>query len=717
MSLSPISTSEALPALSEDSLRILVDASAALLAVSDVNSMLGRVLQCARQLIGADACGVWRSTDGGYNWRMLASAGLFDCKGGSILKVPDPALIPEVAPLEDVRALAVLADRVGWYDSEGICSLICVTLRIGNALAASVTFYYRTRRAFTQEEIQYARLLANLSASTLYMSELKEAQQRERTSLKFLAKGSAILSSSLDYQKTLNTVARLAVPFLADWCTVSMYQDSNLIAIAIAHVDPERERMLGQVPREYAERLHDAGGTGAVLATGKSLLRESLPEEELAAAANTPEHLAWIKALGIVSAIVVPIKIRDRVIGVMHFISDRSRRRFREDDLRLAEDLAARASTAIENAQLFRELGMSESRYRSLIEATSSLAWSSDPTGKFVEPQPAWSAYCGQTWEESQGYGWANALHPEDQERLVGEILQGAENILPHVFRGRMWHAASNSYRHCMVRAVPMKNQAGVVEEWVGVLADVHDQFLAEEKLRRTEQLATAGRLAATVAHEINNPLESVTNLVYLAQRSQSLDHSARAYLDTASDELQRVAQIVRQTLGFYRESSAPKDADIGEIAAEVLALYRRNFMAKEVRIVSEIEARVIACVVPGEIRQVVANLITNAIDASSPRGEIHVEVKRHEGDVMIRVSDQGTGITQENLSHLFEAFFTTKKDLGTGLGLWVSRGLIEKHNGTLRFETRTGEHDHGTAFTILLPLDCHANELGISRG
>jgi PAS domain S-box-containing protein len=698
---------EADPALNASAVRALVNASAALLASADVNAMLGHVLECARELIGADACGVWRSNDGGLNWHMLASAGLIDRRGGSELQVPDPSLIPAIAPIEDVRSFPVLADRVQWYDSEGIRSLICVTMRIGDALAASVTFYYRSRRSFTDCEIQYARVLANLSASTLYMTELKEAQQRERTSLQFLAEASAVLASSLNYEETLNTVARLAVPFMADWCTVSMYEQGKLIAIAVAHVDPERQRMLGQVPQDYNERLHDADGTGAVLAAGKPLLYPSLPEEALVGAANNEEHLAWIRSLGMVSVIVVPLKSRDRVIGVMHFISDRSGRHFKEDDLRLAEDLAARASTAIENAQLFRELGLSESRYRSLIEATSSLAWSSDATGRFVEQQPAWSAYCGQTWEELRDYGWAQALHPDDRERLVQEILGGAEDVAPHVFRGRMWHASSKAYRHCMVRAVPMKNEAGIVQEWVGVILDIHDQIRAEEKLRRTEQLATAGRLAATVAHEINNPLEAVTNLVYLAQQCQALDSATRDYLNTASDELQRAAQIVRQTLGFYRENSAPKNADIGEIVSEVLSLYRRNFMAKEIRLISEIQPGAIACVVPGEIRQVVANLITNAIDASSTHGEICVEVKTRVDSIRVQVSDHGIGISEENLPHLFEAFFTTKKDLGTGLGLWVSKGLIEKHNGTLTVETSTSESNHGTTFTILLPLEC----------
>ena len=702
--MSRTTAAEVAPELNERALRVLVEASAALVAASDVNTLLNPVLESAKALIGADACGVWRSFDGGYHWRMLTCAGLSQCEDQE-LSVSDPALIPDVAAIEDVLVEAVLASRTGWYKSEGVRSLLCVALRTKDSLAATVSFYYREPHVFTESEIQYARVLANLSASTLYMSELKESQQRERTRLKFLAESSAILSSSLDYEKTLNTIVRLAVPYLADWCSVSMYEDGELTAIAVAHVDPEKEYMLSQAtPEQYNERLYDSGGTGSVLFSGKSLLHESISDEALAGAAKSEQHLNWIRSLGLVSAMVVPLKSRDGVMGAMRFISDVSKRRFSEDDLRLAEDLAARASTAIENARLFRELGLSESRYRSLIEASSSLAWSSDPTGKFVEPQPAWSAYTGQTWEELRDYGWAQALHPEDRERVVGEILAGAGDIAPHTFRGRMWRAATKSYRDCVVRAVPMKNAAGEVEEWVGVIVDIHDQILAEEKLRRTEQLATAGRLAATVAHEINNPLESVTNLVYLAQQSHALEPTTRGYLDTATAELKRVAQIVRQTLGFYRESTAPKDTDVGEIAAEVLSLYRRNFMAKEIRVASEIEPRCIACVVSGEIRQVIANLITNAVDASTPRSEIRVLVKKDEGTISIRVSDHGTGITEENLPHLFEPFFTTKKDVGTGLGLWVSRGLIEKHHGTLTLETSTGESDHGTTFTVTIP-------------
>ncbi len=688
----------------ERALRTLTEASSALLAGCDAVSAPRAILKFARELIAADGYAVWRHVDGDSRRRLLASQGLFSLSQETAFYIS-----PQTSGLivaEDVFAEPALAERAEWYRAEGIRSLLIVGLEVHEQLCGTIVFYYREPHAFLSEEIEYAKVLANLSASALYMTELQEAQQRERARLKFLAEASAMLASSLHYEETLNSIARLAVPHLADGCTVSMHEDGELVALAIAHADPEREKAVREFSQRFHYRIHDGSGSGTVLATGKSVLRPLVSDEYLAGTAQSEEHLAALRRLGLTSQILLPLKSRDRVIGVMRLFTDQSKRLLTEDDLCFAEDLAARASSAIENAELFRQLGLSESRYRSLIDATSSLAFTVDPAGNFVEPQPAWSAYCGQTWEEARGYGWANALHPDDRQRMVESVLWAVGELYPHVNRARLWHASSKTYRHCMVRAVPMKDDAGKVREWVGVIVDIHDQTLAEEKLRRTEQLATAGRLAATVAHEINNPLESITNLVYLAQQAPSLDATSRGYLDMAADEMQRVAQIVRQTLGFYRENSSPREADIGEIAAEVQQLYRRNLMAKGLKLVAEIEAGVKALVVPGEIRQVIANLVANSIDASEAGTRIEMTVRNFEGSVLIRVADQGSGISEESQSHLFEPFFTTKKDLGTGLGLWVSRGLIDKHHGTLTLETRTEEHDHGTIFTILLPPD-----------
>lgn len=687
-----------------DPLDVLIDASAELLVVSDVATASRRVLKFARELLDADGYSVWRLVDEGNRWRVLASEGLSGRPQDDFI-VDDDNRLSEMTVAEDVFSHPAFVQRRDFYRAEGISSLLCVALKIRDQLSTTISFYYRQPRRFSESECRYAMALGNLAASALYTSKLQESQQRERTRLKFLAEASAILASSLHYEETLQSIARLVVPYLADGCTVTMHEEGKMMEFAIAHVDPEKEEVARDFSLRFLQNLTDGCGTAEVLATGKPILLPYVSDEYLVSTAESEEYLAASRALELHSLLLLPIKVRDRVIGVMRLFTDKSKRRLEEDDLYFAEDLSARASAAIENAELYRERGLSESRYRSLVEATASLAFTADPEGNFAEPQPAWSAYCGQTWAEARGYGWAMALHPDDRQRLIEGVREAVVDVSgPHQNRGRVWHAASQEYRHCTVRAVPMKDAAGEVREWVGIITDVHDQVLAEEKLRRTEQLAAAGRLAATVAHEINNPLESVTNLIYLAEQSTGLGREAREYLEIASREMQRVAHIVRQTLGFYRENAAPRVADIGEIAEDVLELYQRNFSAKNLRTIAEIEPGIVACVVPGEIRQVIANLVANAIDASDIGALVHVSVQRRESNVAIRVADWGTGIAAENMTHLFEPFFTTKKDVGTGLGLWVSRDLVEKHHGTLSLETRTGRDDHGTAFTVLLP-------------
>lgn len=243
---------------------------------------------------------------------------------------------------------------------------------------------------------------------------------------------------------------------------------------------------------------------------------------------------------------------------------------------------------------------------------------------------------------------------------------------------------------------------------WVSncVWADVTDKKVAEATLLQSEKLASVGRMAATVAHEINNPLEVVTNCIYLAKTSPDLAPELKGYLEMAERELHRVAHIAKRTLGFYRENKHPAMVDIRALVDEVAELYDSKFARQN--IVLKIEhgeqcAELMANA--GEIRQVISNLITNAFDASLPNQTVRVRTSRvtwNDGSyARITVGDKGKGISATNLKHIFEPFFTTKEAVGNGLGLWVSRKIIEKHNGSIRVRSVEGS---GTVFSILLP-------------
>jgi signal transduction histidine kinase len=172
---------------------------------------------------------------------------------------------------------------------------------------------------------------------------------------------------------------------------------------------------------------------------------------------------------------------------------------------------------------------------------------------------------------------------------------------------------------------------------------------VAEEVLRRTERLATAGRLAATVAHEVNNPLESVTNLIFICQNEPGVSEGLRQYLKMADEELRRVAHIVRQTLGFYREDSAPQATDLSLLASDLIQFYRRRFQSRQVELISHLEPNVVITVVAGEIRQVMANLLANALDASSGGGVVSISVSKQGENARIEVKDSGHGISDDN--------------------------------------------------------------------
>jgi len=250
-------------------------------------------------------------------------------------------------------------------------------------------------------------------------------------------------------------------------------------------------------------------------------------------------------------------------------------------------------------------------------------------------------------------------------------------------------------------------------QQFASFLADLTHQKKSEEMLRRTEKLAVAGRLAASIAHEINNPLEAITNCLYLLSTTQ-LPVESRNYLELAQKELDRVTQITVQTLRFYRRSTRPSQMDIHELIGTVVALFESRLAALQIVVVRQFRANPLILAHDGEIRQIIVNLIGNAIDALPEGGRIVIRTTAaqdwrsgREG-IRLTVADDGTGMDGETHARLFEPFFSTKGITGAGLGLWVSREIVDKHQGSLRARTRlasTGQRG-GTTFVLFIPAE-----------
>jgi PAS domain S-box-containing protein len=251
--------------------------------------------------------------------------------------------------------------------------------------------------------------------------------------------------------------------------------------------------------------------------------------------------------------------------------------------------------------------------------------------------------------------------------------------------------------------AAPILDKGAHMIGIVLVFRDISERYAAEQSLMRAEKLASAGRLAAAIAHEVNNPLEGLVNLIYLARGEENVPR-IRRHLEEADRELQRIAHITRQSLGFYRENSSAGFFRPDVVVREVFDFY--SFRAAHIHVTLHVNIKTDqkAWGNPGEFRQVLSNLIANSLDACTAGDAICVRVRPAMDGVRIVVADTGCGIHPENLDRIFEPFFTTKKDTGTGLGLWVSRELIEKHGGRLAVRSSVSGRRTGTLFSLSLP-------------
>jgi PAS domain S-box-containing protein len=368
------------------------------------------------------------------------------------------------------------------------------------------------------------------------------------------------------------------------------------------------------------------------------------------------------------------------------------------------------------------ELKESREWFQITLKSLGEAVVATDQAGNISFINPVAQQLTGWTYAEANGRQFHDVIKLGD-ERTRLEVEDPVDSVrraqkLVSYSNGLTLTSRSGKEYPIELTGTPIVNHVGNLAGVAVVFRDTTQRRQTEQTLRSSERLTLAGRLSATIAHEIRNPLDTVTNLVYLLQHEQKSNPAAAQYLDMASEELTRIAQITSQLLTFHRESRSPVAVSLNEVLESVLVLFspqiRQNHIVVQKRFETDRSVRGF----PGELRQVFSNLVGNAIEATPGGGHLVLHTRessmasdRSRRGIRITVLDSGSGIPAGVRKNLFAPFYTTKGEKGTGLGLWISRGIVEKHEGTIHVASTSRNGRSGTAFSVFLPYE---QELGL---
>ena len=594
--------------------------------------------------------------------------------------------------------------------------------RLSQSLRNALRLHAAERQAaLAERERQRLHVLERLARD-----QAQTAQRR----MAFLAEASALVSASLDYETTLENVARLAVPDLADWCFVDLLQeDGGFARMAVANADPANAALARRLRRSYAGMPGAPHGISRVIATAQPEIMTEMPDWVLVSLARDAEHLELLRSLSIRSAMCVPLVARGRTLGAMTFISCRAEERYSLDDLGFAEEIARRAALAVDNARLYRELKSGEVRLRHQLDFTRAIADSLtegvcavDAEGRFTFANRAAESILAVPARDLLGRRLHEVVHARRPEGTAAPADECA--LCRAVTQGQVYRSAQDAFSRgdgAFVAVSYVTSPIVTGGRAVGsVLAfhDITERLRAEAELEESrrqlalnEKLSALGTLVSGVAHELRTPLTYLTNNIFLmqtrleeaARRDPALQPALADVLrfgQAALEGVDRINSLVRDLRPFANpEGGRRAVAGLHEVVAGAVDLFRAT-QRGHIDVEADLQATPPLHLDRGQIQRVVINLLVNAADAMPHGGTLRVRTFAADGGGVLEVQDEGPGIPPDVQARMFDPFFSTKAE-GTGLGLSITRRIVEAHGGSIRYATRLGQ---GTTFHVAFP-------------
>lgn len=746
-------------------LHVVTDSKLAHLALDD---LLGRLLDSIRDLLAVDTLAILLETGDGTHLKVRVARGIEEADlennfqstigegmSGSIVSSGQPMVIDDVS-LSNLRS-PLLRARV--RSAAGV-PLFVEDRAIGVLRAGTVDF-----RQFTSDDLRLLQIVADRLALAIDHARLAEAEWAARTE----ANASTLLASSLDYELTLKHLASSAVPDLADWCSIFIREGSGPIQmIALAVADPSEEEFAERIERVFSLDLERDVGVPQVFRTGQPEIIRSMSDKRQRVRARNAKELQMLRAANLASVINVPLRALGEVIGVMSFTSTDTSRRFGESDLVLMQDLAKRASLAIENGRLYRasqsairraeqqaeqlrqlttaslminaDLSLNEvlqaitDQSRSIIGANMAITsltlgkdWAQAITAASLDEQYArWRDWDART----DGSGIYHVVCETNQPmRLTQSELEAHPDY--HDFGV---YAANHPPLNGWL-AVPLVDRDGhnigliqlsdkidgefneSDEQLILQLAQIAAIAVENAHLYREIQRALSVRdqFLSMASHELKTPLTTVKGYVQLLNRYLHRPEMDRSHVEESVQELQRQVRRLEVLLNDLLDSSRiqqgrlslrPSPMELSGLARQVLTRFEQATERRDTHtLILDAPAPVNGVWDYDRLDQILSNLVSNALKYSPEGGDVRLSVTSDGEDAVIRVSDQGIGMSQQEQQRLFEPFRRGEQARrtadGTGLGLYITKQMLEQHGGTISVETKPGL---GTTFTLRLP-------------